>query len=66
VGEYAQWRKLWRRVIEKRRALAPARSAALKALRAQVLACEKLGFTDAEIVSQVRLTLSPGMWRFAS
>lgn len=66
VGEYAQWRKLWRRVIEKHRALAPARSTALNALRAQVLACEKLGLTDAEIVSQVRLTLSPGMWRFAS
>lgn len=54
VGEYAHWRKLWRRVIEKHRALAPARYAALKALRAQVSACQKLGITDAEIVGDVR------------
>lgn len=66
VGEYAHWRKLWRRVIEKHRALAPARNAALKALRAQVSACQKLGITDAEIVGNVRFFMSPGMWRFAS
>lgn len=66
VGEYAHWRKLWRRVIEKQRELAPARHAALKALRAQVMACQKLGITDAEIVGEVRFFMSPGMWRFAS
>jgi hypothetical protein len=66
VGEYAHWRKLWRRVIEKHRALAPARNAALKALRAQVMECQKLGITDAEIVGEVRFFMSPGMWRFAS
>jgi hypothetical protein len=66
VGEYAHWRKLWRRVIEKHRAMSPVRYAALKALRAQVMACQKLGITDAEIVGDVRFFMSPGMWRFAS
>lgn len=66
VGDFAHWRKLWRRVIAKNRKQAPVRLAEIKRLATQAEVCRKLGITDEQILGYVQFTLIGGLRHLAA
>lgn len=61
IGEFSQWRKIWREVINKKRRLAPVKFAALEALGSHIKTCKKAGASDSEILSRVMKLLNSGV-----